>query len=31
MDKKTGTLETDKYADIIAIDDDPLKDFRIPH
>jgi len=29
IDKDTGTLEAGKYADIIAIDGDPLKDIRI--
>ena len=29
LGKETGTLEAGKYADIIAIDGDPLKDIRI--
>ena len=28
MDKELGTLETGKYADLIAVDGDPVKDIR---
>ena len=29
LGKVTGTLEAGKYADIIAVDGDPLKDIRV--